>query len=136
MTNEEFLLDMLEYYTVSPLERRCIKDSGVCFYLASNSRKLTTQGCAIGRHLPSTVAEKWDLGGGPILKIARNHSLWALAPEWLKEMDIHFLAKVQRLHDSSSNWVEASLSLLGISFLGNIISEYGLDKTKFQKYLN
>ena len=53
MTREEFLLDMLEYYTVNST-RRCIDTAGCCSYSAISKY---TEGCAIGRLLDKEDAQ-------------------------------------------------------------------------------
>lgn len=138
MTREEFLLDMLEYYTVNST-RRCIDTAGCCSYSAISKY---TEGCAIGRLLDkedaqvlqenpfygSSINELWDNYHEEIIKIL---------PDWMMKLGREFLKSVQDLHDESDYWTSPGLSKYGKTFLlENILIKYELNIIKFNKFLN
>src|SRR4051812_25883876 len=72
MTQKEFLLDTLEYYTTD-VNRRCVSTHDACFYSAINAGKEgISDGCAIGRHLPSEEVKLQLDGKGTITAILHN----------------------------------------------------------------
>lgn len=125
MTKEEFLLDMLDYYTTD-VSRRAIQ-KGVCVYKTTDGRK-----CAIGRHIND---EKYDpLIEGCVITI--NGPVINCLNENIKSIDTVFLRNVQKLHDSELNWDKNKLSEYGKDQLHEIIIHNNLDKSKFTKYIN
>lgn len=137
MNKEEFLLDMLDYYTVDPEGRRCNSD-GICFYSPKYAHKEgRSEGCAIGRHLPEDVAKYFDkLKGAGINSIFRDTRLLVKLPEWLSDLGMPFLNRCQQFHDIKLLWGEdIGLSSGGQNMLRDIISTFNLDKSKFEKYL-
>lgn len=136
MTQEEILLDALEYYTVDPVGRRC-SNNGICYYSPKTIHKeATSEGCLIGRLLPPELAQKIDTGefeigiGSVILE-----GMYRL-PDFMNEDNIDFLEKCQRLHDGDRNWTDAGLSKQGIQGVSEIIERYNFDVNKFSKFLN
>lgn len=141
MTQEEFLIDTLEYYSVDPT-RRCATIDGKCYYSPKNT--ITTgDGCAIGRHLPDMLKESLDVAshGNPITvyslftNVDHSHFLKDV-PDILKSLDVEFLFRIQVLHDYNSNWHTEGLTNTGKEELRRTIIEFNLDENKFQKYIN
>jgi len=156
MTKEEsFLLDMLAYYTVDPQARRnYVEDTGLstCKYAPL---KETSEGCAIGRHLPLEVALEWDkvdilycdeeeeeclhfesvyddINSAIDLKLIKDDR-----PPVLKELNSVFLTRIQSLHDNKTCWdnENKSLSKYGKNRLSAIIDSYDMNKELFSQYL-
>lgn len=136
MTKEEFLLDMLDYYTVDPEGRRCNSEAG-CYYSPETIGKTTSEGCAIGRKLDREFAnrldEEWD-GGISVQDIIKTYPDF---PEYMYEFDINFLSECQELHDMPYNWDFdfTGLSTVGKKSVESMIQKFDLDKSKFEKYL-
>lgn len=139
MTQEEYLLDTLEYYSVDPINRRCISESieiGCRYSPVTIKKEGLSEGCGIGRKLSPEAALEWDkLGTTTIYRIFLRPEMKVLAPEWMQEMDVDFLSDIQRLHDVSYNWCDKGLSNYGKASLVSIIISYELNKELFSKYL-
>src|SRR5688500_14111230 len=100
---EDFLLDMLEYYVGHP-DRRCVSSGGGCFYSPINAGKQgISEGCAFGRHLEPELQLELD-GSGTVSSIALRSDKWILVPQWLKNLEVGFLYRIQTLHDDGNNW--------------------------------
>lgn len=142
MTQEEFLLNTLEYYCADT-SRRCISKDGGCLY--SPKEAITTgNGCAIGRHLADNLKENLDTAsvhGTPIrinqlFDEYRLEELLAQFPKELKDLKVDFLSSVQSFHDNFDYWCYSGLTEEGKTRLENMIARFNLNKEKFQKYLN
>lgn len=135
MTKNEFFLDMLQYYAVDPLTRRCI-DNGYCTYSPVTSNKVgQSEGCAIGRKLTPDNAltlDKIQKGFGVNSVMAREPEL---LPEWMKDLGSRFLGDVQNFHDISTNWQAIGLSEKGKIKVRSMVSLYDLDAELFKEYL-
>lgn len=137
MNKEEFLLDMLDYYTVDPEGRRCRSEAGY-YYSPETIGKTTSEGCAIGRKLDREFANKLDEeyhGGVSISnQLLKDHPNF---PEYMYKFDINFLRMCQELHDRKYNWDFdfTGLSTVGKTLVKDIIERFNLDKSKFEKYL-
>lgn len=126
-TKEEFLVDMLDYYTVDPINRRAFdRELEYCVYYPIEQ----SEGCAIGRCLPKELTMKMQ---GTIDYIIDNEL--CNLPEWMTNLGADFLQKVQELHDRKHNWKETGLSKKGIKNLRTIIKKFGLNPELFTKYL-
>ena len=126
MTPQELLEDTIAYYSVNPAERRCKAIIGSCHYSPKTANKPTSDGCAIGRHLSDEVKEKFDFRGGSIYFIKKYAlELFALAPQWMQDMDIDFLRNIQGLHDVSDFWNETGLSQEGKECVEQIKNKFG-----------
>ena len=128
MTPLELLNDTIAYYSVNPAERRCISIYGACSYSPSTSHIPTSEGCAIGRHLDGDVKRKFDVSSyGSISMMSKyNKDVFALAPQWMQDMDIHFLEDIQGLHDKSDYWNETGLNEMGKGRVKQIKNKFGL----------
>ena len=128
MTPLELLNDTIAYYSVNPAERRCISIYGACSYSPSINHIPTSEGCAIGRHLDGDVKIKFDESSyGSISMIAKyNKDAFALAPQWMQDMDIDFLMDIQVLHDKSDYWNETGLTEMGEEYVNQIKNKFGL----------
>lgn len=134
MTNEQILLDALEYYTVDPVNRRCT-DGGACYYSAKTINKETTsEGCLIGRLLSPELAESIDAKYTKSIDVIFSNGDFEL-PDFINAGNAEFLAACQTLHDISSNWSDAGLSNIGKTEVRKIIYNYKLDASKFAKFL-
>lgn len=135
MTKEEFLKDLIDYYSVNPLERR----NGSEPYCTYAPKTTLTEGCAIGRHLQGTFEEKktWDKIDASYTDIVKellneDTEIKDLRPEWMKAMDINFLQNCQGLHDSGSCWTDEGLSEYGKVRVNDIISFYDLEMEPYE----
>lgn len=141
MTQEEFLLDTLEYYTTDT-SRRCVNTEGKCYYSPKNA-STTGNGCAIGRHVPDQLKENMDMASND--KPVTVHSLFTDGqfshlfdefPAELKALGEPFLFRIQSLHDDPDDWSKAGLTDEGKISLHNIIVAFDMDENKFAKYIN
>lgn len=140
MTQEEFLLDTLEYYSADT-SRRCL-GHGRCYY-SPKGLATTGNGCAIGRWLPESLKESMDTAyDGNSLPVrllfdSKEYSNFLSAfPDMLKLLSPVFLSAVQRLHDSDDNWSENGISDEGKKSAANLVKMFELDASKFHKYIN
>jgi hypothetical protein len=133
MTQTEFLLDELEYYTTDT-NRRCV-DGGACTYSPAKVSKVgISQGCAIGRHLTPELQEELDERGG--YSGVSNPDIFPRLPDNLKELGQNFLYNCQSLHDCDDYWEENSLNEAGKEAVNHIITTHNLDESLFKKYLS
>jgi len=96
---EDFLLDMLEYYCENPEERRNQNVYGNCMYAP---QKDTSEGCAIGRKISKELQQKFDSRReSPVV-----NNVFNLLPENLQLLGCDFLTEVQQLHDGGYFWEE------------------------------
>ena len=133
-TKEDFLLDMLEYYSEDPECRRCKTINRSCSYSSETISKDTSEGCAIGRVIEPSLAREFDenMSGTGVSESVIFDEL----PEWLQNLGQKFLISIQVLHDLGHNWITEGLSPSGIKKLTNIIAKYQLKKELFNNYLN
>lgn len=144
MTQLEYLLDTLEYYSVDPEKRRS-------FILIEPGRqsckyapvKETSEGCAIGRKLIGTTEQKqaWDKSYASYMGIVGTYlgpinDVVDIRPEWMKDMSMNFLQELQRFHDNKSNWADVGLTREGKYNLKSILEEYAIPVYPFEKYLS
>lgn len=141
MTQEEFLLDTLEYYSLDT-SRRCTNKDGRCYYSPKNA-VTTGNGCAIGRHLPDALKEALDAasdGDGITVEALFTDGdyphLHQGVPDLLKNLPVDFLYKVQRFHDGNQNWNSSGLTDDGKRWVKATILFLHMDENKFQKYLH
>lgn len=132
-TKEEFLLDLLAYYTVDPNKRRNYK-AGRCRYYPLDDNP-DTEGCAIGRHLSPENAKILDIGNCLIENILEGSEKQYL-PQWMLDLNTNgFLNDCQDLHDTSSNWLDIGLSEKGKMKVQDIIKVNSLNPLSFSIYL-
>lgn len=143
MTPEQFLKDTIEYYG-SDLKRRCVvkKPEGVnfCAYSPKTANlEGISEGCAIGRHLTPELKEKLDApkanqnGPAGIIDLIKEPTLTELFPQWMRDMDVHFLSSVQNIHDVTNNWGEVEgLSSKGKFRVNDIIERFNLKMEKYE----
>ena len=125
MTPQELLQDTIAYYSVNPAERRC-RSLYSCNYSPIKINKPLSEGCAIGRHLDEDVKIKFD-NYYDIKSINFEYpDIFALAPQWMQDMDIDFLQAIQNLHDYSDYWGETGLSEFGKERVDEIKEKFGL----------
>ena len=96
-----------------------------CFYQPSHRN---TAGCAIGRHLPISLAKELDSFHGS--KSASRSWIFDRLPFWMQEMDRYFLQDVQMLHDHRSCWNQNGLSVAGNSKVESIYFQWIGRRTK------
>jgi hypothetical protein len=103
-SKENYLVDLLDYYSVSPEERRCV-GSPQCFYSPITLNKLTSEGCAIGRNMTPENAKKLDE--------LEPDGMWysdcvtkyrELFPKEMLLLNTMFLQRCQGFHDDGDNW--------------------------------
>lgn len=122
----DFLEDTVQYYSVDPIKRRSISDTKGCFYSPKNAHKPSSNGCAIGRHLPEELQGKYDSVSSCSISYIYTVYYNEL-PVNLKELPCEFLRDVQHLHDAGINWNGMGLSLTGeknVQKIKNYISNY------------
>lgn len=134
MTREAFLLDMLEYYCVNPVERRCAS-RGTCKYSPKSLQLTTSEGCAIGRKLDPDIAfkideDQWDINVSSLIREA-HYKL----PAYMNLENKGFFESCQYLHDMRDFWDSRGLSNRGKIQVESMILDNALDITKFEKFL-
>jgi hypothetical protein len=130
MTQTEFLLDMLKYYS-EDTSRRCISDTNLCRYHPSTINHPTSEGCAIGRHLSKELAIELDQEVETDVM-----SVFHRLPSELQTLGNTFLQDVQDLHDCVRYWFEEGLRDYGKEKLKRIIKRYELQEDLFTAYLS
>lgn len=109
----EFLQGTVDYYSVNPLERRCI-DNGACMYSPKSVKKEgKSEGCAIGRHLDSRLAWELDEENSNTDCSVNEEHIFERLPKELQELGKDFLFDVQSFHDIDINWNKHGLSSTG-----------------------
>lgn len=119
MTQEEFLLSTIEYYSADTNRRN--KTPYVCCYFPL---KPNSEGCAIGRWLKPELAKELDSMGYTAVK---RQEVFNRLPIKLKKLTSSFLQDIQELHDYDSYWEESGLSKEGIEKVNQIIKNYKLN---------
>jgi hypothetical protein len=132
LTEEQFLLDTIEYYSADPANRRCSDPiTGMCQYSPELARRLHSEGCAIGRYM---TKEEMALNGnfqGDVLNLSEEGKI----PKKLFHFDIDFLEDVQVLHDRRVNWSDAGLTDSGRACVKQIVRNFSLNEAMFAKYV-
>lgn len=119
------LNDAVKYYSTDPQARRNVRTAtanyygveSLCVYSPETSGKTTSEGCAVGRLIPTELATRLDqtyTGDSTVTKIFDE------LPEDLKDLGLDFLADLQGLHDTEIYW----------DFENKDISEKGILKVK------
>lgn len=140
MTNEEFLLNTLDYYS-SDLNRRCTSStepytSSGCKYSPVNANKEgVSDGCAIGRWIKTEeLKQEWDRLGVSTYYLLKERK--QDLKEEVHNVYVDLMVHAQGLHDYSGNWKEGGLTEEGKITLENTITRFKLDEKLFDKYLN
>lgn len=129
MTREEFLLDMVKYYS-EDTNRRCTGPDR-CYYSPISVGKVgISEGCAIGRHL--TPELQLELDSFDISSVTKDYVFERL-PNFLQELGKMFLFSVQSFHDQETNWTSQGKINQNVM---RIVKEYDLDKKMFREYAN
>ncbi len=121
-TKEEFLLDLLTYYTTDT-KRRCLIGTQ-CKY-SPIGHATGSEGCAIGRHLDADLQVRLDdneCGLG-----VNEPTIFNQLPEWMQALGQKFLGKCQSIHDDSESWAENMLSSYGRYRVGDLVKDYNLN---------
>lgn len=127
MTQKQFLIDTLNYYTCDVTRRAYNELEKFCEYKTSDGRK-----CAIGRFIPDDKYDK-SIEGNSI--DSKNINIKNILPIEIQNLGTDFLLRVQQLHDSQLNWDENRLTLCGISRIKTIIKNFNLNENDFEKFL-
>lgn len=135
MTQQEFLIDTLQYY-LHDTTRRCVsKENNKCFYSPINANNKNSDGCAIGRHLNDDVQKNFDLLiGSSITHVLKKPDLKSKLPEFMQLFEPKFLTNIQAFHDDNKIWEINKLSEYGKFKLNEIIDDFNFDKSLFEKY--
>lgn len=123
ITLGEILEDTVKYYS-EDVNRRC-KIEGLCAYSGKTIGKgHITEGCAIGRLLPSEFCIELDarFKNNGIFSISRS-DLGEQLPKIIKD-NLDFFEELQTFHDCDDYWTEDGLSESGEKRLSGIKSDY------------
>lgn len=104
------LKDTVEYYSADPVGRRCNIGSR-CRYSPKSIMKPSSEGCGIGRLVPPSKAEYYDMKY-PSLGVLAIYEADDL-PKYVRDLGIGFLIELQGLHDSIFNWNTEGLTPSG-----------------------
>lgn len=124
ITLGEILEDTVKYYS-EDVNRRCKTEEDVCAYSGKTVGKAdTTEGCAIGRLLPSEFCIELDarFKNTGILSIIRS-DVGEQLPKIIKD-NLDFFAELQTFHDCDVFWTEDGLSKAGEKRLFCIKCDY------------
>jgi len=125
MTQREFLVSTVQFYTSE--NRSVHSGTNECLYAPTEN----SPGCAIGRFLNKDLAlelDEKDTKGLAVSFVKLNTpDLFEQFPDWMKEMNISFLRKVQLLHDDSENWNENGISDKGKEIVKEIYEYHELE---------
>lgn len=135
-SDEELLLDMLEYYSEDK-NRRCINGTTCVYSPETAGLEGVSEGCAVGRLLPPEVSKYIDDEYGEIgicELVDEPFSTDEIAKAIEKKSNI--LYKMQLLHDDNNNWSDQGLTMKGKSKVEFIIADFNMDRNKFLKFLN
>ena len=125
MKTQEDKLKLLEetklYYSEDPL-RRCTGHFG-CFYSGSSNKKTTSLGCAIGRLIPTELAEEIDTEFKHNEQFSGVIHIFDRLPTELQEYGKSYLVQLQMFHDSDSYWNDKGITSRGESFYLQFISK-------------
>lgn len=89
----KFLDDTIEHFHAH--NRGMEKLSGNCSYVA---------GCAIGRHIPKSLADELDCMCGDTSTSVSNIVIFEKLPPDMRELGKEFLSHIQGLHDYNRFW--------------------------------
>lgn len=118
------LQDVISTFSPDPKEYRSICNKNSCLYNPPKNKPLSP-GCVIGQYMDIETASK--LEGHGLIQCILNSKLKELLPEWMQEMSIDFLQRIQNLHDYNRFWNEnLGLSEKGIDYVKEICNDYSL----------
>ena len=123
ITLGEILEDMVKYYS-EDINRRC-KIEDVCAYSGKTVDKADiTEGCAIGRLLPSEFCIELDAKFKNCNIFSISHSdVGEQLPKIIKD-NLDFFGELQVFHDCDDYWIEDGLSEAGEKRLSGIKYDY------------
>lgn len=112
------LQDTVQYYSQDPEGRRC-KDLNECCYSPKTiGKEATSEGCAVGRLLPTELQELLDRDFEGI-GVSNDHLFYAL-PQEIQDLGQAFLARLQFLHDIEEYWDSEGLTESGKEYARQI----------------
>lgn len=112
------LQDTIEYYSQDPIGRRCKNSEECCYSPKTIDKEATSEGCAVGRLLPTELQELLDRdfeGTG----VSNDHLFYAL-PQEIQDLGQLFLARLQFLHDLDEYWDSEGLTESGKEYARQI----------------
>ena len=135
MTEEEFLIDTIQYYHNNPTHR-CTNNIGGCWYSTENIYQPNVEninggsGCAIGRVCTpeNRLALDSTEGDGDTDIISIISGAQSLLPDWMTIMSPSFLGKIQGLHDSNSYWNSRGITEAGKEYVKQVFDYKVLDQ--------
>lgn len=137
MTKEELLINGLKYYCVNPQERRCIDEKGNCRYSPySLGKEETSEGCWIGRLLDPEVAKKIDYNEQDVDIVSLIEENYYELPNYMNNVNMDYLNKLQDLHDADAYWTQSGLSELGKEKVTIICNQNNIPLEKVKQWLN
>lgn len=117
-----YLNDMVAYFNSNT---RC-SDGSKCLYTQTRF----SEGCAIGRRLPSELSIKLDNGiedeDGFTVSSVFNTAVFKILPQWMQELGKDFLSGCQEFHDTICHWDDLGLSDEGTKQLKYLKGKYNL----------
>lgn len=112
------LQDTIQYYTQDPIGRRCKNSEECCYSPKTVDKEATSEGCAVGRLLPTELQEFLDeeYTGHTI----SYNPLFEILPQEIQDLGQLFLGRLQYLHDSDEYWDSQGLTEEGKEYLRQI----------------
>ncbi len=128
MNEEDFLLDMLNYYT-NDVAR---VNHGYCINKAGIKDP-------VGRFVADDeTLKRWDNIGYMTSVITQYPEEIEHLPDWMREYDMKFLQEIQSFYDDNKFWNKVSykgLTQLGKAMLIELLNNYKFNKKRFEKYI-
>lgn len=112
------LQDTIQYYSQDPIGRRCKNSEECCYSPKTIDKEETSEGCAVGRLLPTELQEYLDkeyVGTG----VSDDNLFYAL-PQEIQDLGQLFLARLQFLHDLDEYWDSEGLTEEGKEYARQI----------------
>lgn len=112
------LQDTIEYYTQDPIGRRCKNSEECCYSPKTIDKEATSEGCAVGRLLPTELQEFLDEEYTGLT--VSYKPLFYTLPQEVQDLGQLFLGRLQYLHDSDEYWDSKGLTEEGKEYLRQI----------------
>lgn len=120
---QEFLDEMISFYSQDPVGRRSIGVDNNCYY----RHPYEDRKCSIGRYIPDDKYDK-NIEGKNVTVLMNSYNGRATFPNVLpmeiQNLGAYFLRQVQSIHDSNESWNNRGLINEGLSRKNYIENNY------------
>lgn len=120
---QEFLDEMVSFYSADPVDRRSINAGNTCYYRHPDG----VRKCSIGRYIPDDKYDP-DMEDRNVFVFINNEPSLVkfnnVLPVEIQNLSGFFLRKIQYLHDDDKSWDIEGLTCYGLTAKKNIEEEY------------